>query len=360
MRPRLFAVLFCFFMSAANATSPQEFTGREYAEAMLLLSPSDYNIRLAAKSIRHFNDGRQNILDLLAEVTWTACAGKRKIDPDTLSWFAKYLASTKQARYAALLDYCLASVTDVKTLKHLKQARESLEGTATSSFEGGKMDLEVLRANLAKKGKTTPRPELAKQFNELRNGQRLEDIYTAFGTPNEVSAVNVKGKKVGFGVTVQLTDDMIVFGYNTLGTIRFVYNTPKDDWLLADAQDDNGLFWNRSAGRFGTFSELITNGDETDLREVLKRLSRQKDIDRTTLDQIAERIYRSRGNKSDEMADVLARLCHIIGNSRDGRYKQVLLDVSDTAEDRTLRKHAGKAAKNLRETTEEKFVPAPG
>jgi hypothetical protein len=58
------------------------------------------------------------------------------------------------------------------------------------------------------------------------------------------------------------------------------------------------------------------------------------------------------------MADSLAWLCKVIEKSGDGRYRQVLLDVSETGANRTLRKHAAKAASNLTDTMEAKYVPS--
>ena len=145
---KLFVLLCCFLSAGAQAATPPEFTGREYAEAMLLLNSDDFDTRLAAKSIRRVMAGRQNIVDLLAEVAWTGCVGKRKMDPDTLAWLAKALGTSKQARYAELLDYCQTQVSDPKILKYIKESRDGLVGPTTPAFVGGKMDLAALRAQL--------------------------------------------------------------------------------------------------------------------------------------------------------------------------------------------------------------------
>jgi hypothetical protein len=256
MWPRLFVVLSCFFMTAANAALPTELTGREHAEVMLLLSQSDFDVRLAAKSLYRLGSDRQEVLDLFAEVTWTACSGNREMRPDTLSWLAKALGNTKQTRYTHLLDYCLSSAAGKNTIKHLKEARASLEGTTTNYFEGGKIDLGEIRARLAKKSSSATHSHMAKQFGELREGQSLDNIYSIFGIPNDVSGTNVPLGKAGYlYVKVKTSNDMILLGYSGLGKIRFVYGEAKANWLLADADGDKGPFWSKRDGRFLTTSD---------------------------------------------------------------------------------------------------------
>lgn len=357
----VFLMLFCSVLLAGpGVASAGELSGYEYSEAMLLLNPTDFDVRLAAKSIHRLSRDRADIMDLVAEVTWTVCSGKRKMDPGTLSWLAKTLGRSKQARYAGLLDACLSSITDPKTLKYMQQARDALEGTATNPFVGGQMDLAAMRARLPQKAGPASRSQLAMQFAELHFGQPLNEVYSALGTPTDVSGSNIGGNKVGFiFVKVRTSEDMIVFGYKDIGTINFYYDGDKAIWLLSDASSDKGLLWNWQTGHFGTLSDLIARGGVIDLREVMKRLSTQKNIDRDTLDHIAERIYRSRNETDGVLADTLAKLCYVIEKTRDGRYKQVLLDVSDTAETSTLRKHSGRVAKNLPDTTDANYVPPP-
>ncbi len=367
MRLWHFVVFSCFFMAAANAALPQEYTGREHSEAILLLSQSDFDVRLAAKSLNRLSSNRQDILDLLAEVTRTACSGNRKMNPDTLSWLAKALGNTKQARYAGLLDYCLANVTGKNTIKHLKQARDSLEGTTTDSFEGGKIDLEQMRARLLKKAGPGSLNQVAKRFGEVLKGQSLDEVYSILGTPNDVSGVNVPKGRAGRGsVQIRLSEDMIVFAYSGSGTIRFSFDDAKDknNWLLTEAKSDKGLIWKQLDGKFVTINELIktdliTTGDASELREIVYHLRKQESIGRDILDRSADRIYRSRLEPGEELADALAWLCKIIAKSGDGRYKQLLLEVSNTATNNKLRKYASKAANDLPEDSEEQYVPSP-
>ena len=210
MKTSRFVVLSFFLIATAQAELPQDLTGRDHAHAMLLLSQSDFEVRLGAKSLTRFESNPAGVLDLAAEVTWTACSGNRKMDPDTLAWLAKALAKTKQPRFAGLLDSCLANPTYDKAKKHLKLARDAVGGDATNSFEGGKLDLSQIRARLTKKGDSTSRNQLAKRFDDLRGGQTtVDEVYSVFGRPDNVSGKNIPSNKVGFMfVKVRTSDDM--------------------------------------------------------------------------------------------------------------------------------------------------------
>ncbi len=360
MRLRLFVLLSCFFMAAPSTALAQEFTGRDHAHAMLLLSQSDKDVRLAAWSLYHVGSKRQDIFDLLAEVTWTACSGNRTMDSDTLSWLGKTLGNTKQPRYAGLLDFCLSKAKDEKTKKYLKQARDNLGGTTSDFFEGGKMDLREAHARLTKQASLTSRHQISKNFDDLRQGQALEEVYSILGPPNEVSATTVPGRKVGIpGIgSFRIGSDRLVIGYSELGTIRVAYQEGQTDWKVADAKSAKGLFWSPNDGHFVTVNDQITSGDGLHLREIAGHLVEQDSLEKDILDRVAERIYRSRQEKDEQLVDGLAWLCRVIAKSGDGRYRQFLLEVSDSAANNKLRNYASKTASSLKGTPGDSFIPA--
>jgi hypothetical protein len=360
MRLLLFVLLSCFFMAAPSTALPQEFTGREHAHAMLLLSQSDKDVRLAAWSLYHVGSNRQDIFDLLAEVTWTACSGNRTMDSDTLSWLGKTLGNTKQARYAGLLDFCLSRAKDEKIKKYMKQARDNLAGTTSDFFEGGKIDLREAHARLTRKASLTSRDQISKNFDDLRQGQALEEVYSIFSPPDEVSATVVPGRKVGIpGVaSFRIGSNRLAIGYSELGTIRFSYQEGQTDWKVADAKSVKGLFWSTIDGHFVTVNDQITSGDGLHLREIAWHLVEQDRLEKDILDRVAERIYRSRQEKDELLADGLAWLCRVIAKSGDGRYRQFLLQVSSSAGTSKLRNYASRTASSLKGTPGDSFVPA--
>ena len=354
--------LSCLVMASPGTALSQEFTGREHAYAMLLLSQSDTDVRTAARVLYKAGSRNQNTFDLLAEVTWTACSGNRTMDADTLSWLGKTLGNTAQSRYAGLLDYCLSTIKDEKTKKYMKQARDKIAGPpASNTFEGGKMDLGEMRARVAKQGDAVLRPRLADKFADLREGQEIEEVYSTLGPPNEVSRSSIPGGSVGYGVVkVRTGHDVLVLGYGNLGTIRLVYRENENDWRLVNATSTKGLFWSANEGRFVPIDDRIARGNGSQLREIAAYLIERGTLNKDILDRAADRIHESRQEQNEQVADGLAWLCKVIAKGRDGRYKPFLLDVSNTAASEKLRKYARESATGLAEVSGGQYIPVSG
>ena len=358
---RFLVAFFCFASLTANAAIPAGASGREYTETMLLFSDKDFEIRLGAKSLNRQSTKNETMFDVLAEIAWSACSGKRKMHPDTLAWIAKSIGNSKDGRYIPLVDDCLAKVIEKAPIKYFTEAKMALAGSPTSNpFVGGKLNLDKFRDDIIKNRKKATAESLARPlFNGLKTDQRLEDVYSKLGAPEKISAINVPRGKAGFMyVKIKLSDDRFVFHYPGLGEANFGYDTTTGDWLLVNAKSSNSLYWVESEGRFATQSEVISNGDERDLRQLTKLLMKQRNpIDTSLLDQVADRIYHSRMEQGGDMADTLAHMCKLLGKSKNGKYKQVMREVSEKAAHSTLRKYAGLTADSLADTGEENYVP---
>ena len=358
---RLSIAIFCFASVTANAAATVGGSGREYTETMLLLSDKDFDIRLGAKSLNLQSTKNESMFDVLAEIAWSACSGKRKMLPDTLAWVAKSIGNSKNGRYALMVDDCLAKVSEKAPTKYFTEAKTALAGSPVPNhFVGGKLDLGKFRDDIIKNREKAPAESLARTlFKGLKTDQNLEDVYSKLGAPEKISAINVPRGKAGFMyVKIKLSDDRVVFHYPELGEANFGYDTSTGDWLLVNAKSSNGLYWVESEGRFAAQSEIISKGDERDLRELTKFLMKQQSpIDTSVLDQVADRIYHSQMETDGHMAHALAHMCKLLGKSKNGKYKQVMRDVSERAAHATLRKHASLTADLLPDSNEAKYVP---
>lgn len=352
------AMLLCGLpLSAAIAVPVPAPGGHEYAETMLLTSESDFDVRLAAKLLYRPGAKRQSSLDLLAEVVWTTCAGKRKMEPDALAWSAKALGASGQARYAALLDYCLGKVDDAKGVRYLSEARSALPAGGGASFAGGRVNLAQVR-DQAVRGSRPRSAQVISQFDGLRKGQTIDDVYATLGRPDEVRAETLTGRKMGHAyVQIRDSKDVIAFVYRGAGTIRFAFDEDKGGWRVADGTSEKDLYWSQRGGRFGTLAEWVATGNEDDLIKISELLRHEERVEREVLDRVADRIYELREDPDDDVSDALAYLCKNLAKSGDGRYKQFLEEIGDTAGDKTLRKHARKAANSLPDSKEPAYVP---
>lgn len=352
---------FCFAGITVSAAVQVNASGREYAETMLLFSDKDFDIRLGAKSLNRQSSKNELMFDMLAEMAWSACSGKRKMNPDNLAWLAKSIGNSKDGRYAPLVDDCLAKVTDKGPVKYFTEAKATLSGIPTSNpFVGGKLDLDKFRDDIIKNRKKTPPGPLARTlFDGLKSDLSMNDVYAKLGAPEKISAINVRRGKAGFRhIQVKLSDDRIVFRYAGLGEAIFGYDTTDGDWLLVNAKSSNDLFWLESGGRFANKSEVFAQGDEPDLRRLTMALKKERNpIDSSLLDQVADRIHHSQTETDGHMADTLAHMCKLLGKSNNGKYKQFLREVSEKAAHGTLRKHAGLTADALPDPAGENYVP---
>lgn len=354
-------LVFCFASLAANAAVPTGTSGREYAETMLLFSDRDFDVRLGAKSVSRQGSRNEPMFDLLAEIAWSACSGKRRLNSDTLAWLARAIGESKQGRYARLVDDCLAKVTDKASIKHFTLAKTALADSPTSNpFVGGNMDLNKIRDDIIKNRKANPAEPLARPlFDGLKGEQRLDDVYAKLGSPDRISGISVPRGKAGFlYVKIKMSDDQLVFSYPGLGEVRFGFDESTGDWLLVDAKSSSGLYWLAREGRFATLADVITSGDEQDLRQVTKLLMKQRHyVNPTLLDRVADRIHHSQAEPDGDMADTLAHMCKLLGRSRNGKYKPLMREVSEKAAHSTLRKYATLAADALPDSGEGRYVP---
>jgi len=94
--------------------------------------------------------------------------------------------------------------------------------------------------------------------------------------------------------------------------------------------------------------DTIATANREVLLRITRSLSKQKEpIDVTLLDRVADRIYQSQAETDGGMADTLAHMCKLLASSKNGKYKQMLLEVAEKASHSTLRKHAARSAEQL-------------
>jgi len=360
VQKRLYAaVIICLFSASVGAALPEKTGGRDYVELTLLLSRSDADVRLAAKSIARLGSSRE-MLDVAAEIAWTGCTGRREIDADALSWLAIALGNTKDARYAALLDDCLARTADKKTAKYLTLSRKKIEGVTSAPFAGGAIDLDKLRSRVTDDAGAPSRRRAAEKFPELRRGWTLDETVAAVGQPASSTPVDVHEEeleKLQAPIKGEIASEMIVLAYPGVGNARFAIEENRQTWILVDATSERSLYWLSPAGRLGDVTELITEGGGRVLREFSMRLSESATVDAAMLERIARRIYASRDESDSDTVDALAYFCKVLGKGGNGKYKSMLLEVSESASRKALRKHARLVAEKLPDS-EEKFDPA--
>lgn len=268
-----------------SSASADKLSARDHATAMLLLGNSDASIKLGGKSVIWFSVQEPQLTDILAEVVWEACSGKRQMDPDTLSWLSKAVGSTKKLRYAEVLETCLNANINSHTKGYITKARSVLTEASTGVFKGGGMDLSQVRASLTQPRMIGQDP-LAEQFKKSQKDAPLAEIYSSLGSPDEIDIGTVSAsnrlKQHVWLTALKLT-------YKGAGRIQFYAEEGATDWKLDNAITDNSLMMTSSDGRFYTITELIEHGNAIQLREAGDYLVDRKSLSNDEYDAIMKR-----------------------------------------------------------------------
>lgn len=293
-----------FFLGLPLSASADKLSARDHAIAMLLLGDSDLTIKLGGKSVIWFNAQNRQLTDLLAEVVWGACSGNRQMEPDTLSWLAKSIGSTKQQRYTGLLEACLVADINLRTKDYVRQAKADLTESSAETFNGGDMDLSIIRTNMTPP-RTASQKQLSERFGKLYKNAPLAEIYSSLGFPDEtgvstVSASNRLNQRIWL-TALKLT-------YKGVGEIQFYAEEGATDWKLDNAVDSNGMMLSSYDGRFRTTMDLIEHGDAVQLREIADYLVTRKSLSNEEFEAVMERDKAPVDPADERLADSLGWL----------------------------------------------------
>ena len=286
------------------SASADRLSPRDHASAMLLLGNTDDSIKLGAKSITWFSPQSPQLTDILAEVVWEACSGKRQMDPDTLAWLAKAVGSTKQLRYAEVLETCLNTDLNSRTRGHVAKAKSDLTEASADVFKGGVMNLSQVRASLTQ-ARVSGQNQLAGQVRKLSKDASLAETYSTLGLPDEIDFGTVSAsnrlKQHVWLTALKLT-------YKGVGQVQFYAEEGGTDWKLDNVVTDNGLMMTSNEGRFYTITELIAHGNALQLREVGDYLVSRKSLSNEEYDAIMKRDKAPVDPADERLADSLGWL----------------------------------------------------
>lgn len=99
----------------------------------------------------------------------------------------------------------------------------------------------------------------------------------------------------------------------------------------------------------GELAQALATKDPVELRTKAGKLVRAPALGKAQQDAVAQRLSDGLGSQDPVMIDALAWLCKVLGKHGDGRYRQFLVGIADSAKTpEKLRKHAKNAAQELR------------
>ncbi len=315
----------------------------------LLLNGNTEDIRLAARAMGREKISDEDLLDVVAVTLWRN-RHKRYTDEeiDTLSWLAKDLGMSANARYRGVLQRCQTEFASNKKLKnYIDEALTKLApvtNTSTTVFEPEAFDeaskrarIQALRERYPAKSNNTPL--------QASESTSLEAIVTEYGLPPLLDSV-VRRESAGHFASWYAS--YLRFWYPNFGGVRFTYE--KDDkagWLVLDqwpivttqALNYSGADWGLAYSMWTT--------DPILLRETAKNLYTLKGSNTAILDVVADRLWLSLTNPDPKFADAYAWLCRLLEQSRSKRYESVLRDLVAQSADKKIVRFAENALEAL-------------
>lgn len=330
----------------ADSSVPTMSSYRWHTYAWLLTADDPGRIKLGAKSLESTATPDIKLADLAAKVIWEYTQGQRNLDPDTIAWLARAIATTKSKRYFELLRN-LASAHPGKIADYATAAAASLS-TPGDAFNPEDVKLGETRSALVSTIQSAmPTPT---SLYELTTGAWIEDVFTKLGYPQDVAVVMRSRRAPAIG-HVSVANMLLDFGDK--GVVEL--NHDQNEWYVEKISPR--VLPRRSvdanAGEERYYIDLnelrhgISNADPKLMRTAAMQAYRLGIADKTFLDLAAWRLNTDMTSEDASMVDGLAYLCQILGNSANPSYRDLVTQVSRQAKSKKLRKFAAVALKHF-------------
>jgi hypothetical protein len=307
-----------------------------------LLTDTDTSAQISgAKAVAQDPTPDRATLDLVAELLAERSAVHQGggQDVDAAAWLAKALAAGHDARYRPLVEQALAVYANKKLDEHGALALAQMTGASSEPFARGTVDLAALRAELAaeRKAMTGTGASLA----TFVVGTPVQAVLEALGFPADVTE-RVESRKAGV-VSFRVRSVRLVYPGQGMVDI----GSPAGGWEVVDVWPNVPNQAPAYSGQFPDDAALLMTSDPMVLVKLAGKLRRRGEREPALLDRVAERLRVSMGTEDEYEASALAHLSHLLADSGDRRYVDVLRAASTRAPDHRLKGHAGESLKQL-------------
>lgn len=331
-----------FFLSVApdqaHATEPSSGISRyrNYSITWLLTADDPSRIKFGAQWLERDSQYATLLGDFAALPLWEYSQGTRSLDPDTVAWLARALGTTGSRRYQPLLEK-IASANPGKISNYANQSLSKLTDSAPEYIPAANQR-EQIRSSLSSDRDSEPANDGS--LIDLHEGMWIEEVFEKLGYPSDINTVS-RSRRVPFVGRVYVDNLLLVYG--SKGSIEFDHD--RGDWYVTAVKPRLVLRTDGSAG--DDVVEGILSPNVAMFREVARRASQMGASDGPTLEAAALRLRADMKTDDDKLADGLAYLCVMLGNTGDASYRELLTEVGKDATRTRLRKHAAKALEKL-------------
>jgi len=153
----------------------------------MLTSGGPISIRNAAESVYNTGDRDRTVLDAMAEVLLENYKKSDRDDVDAMSWIAKALGRSGNARYHDVLKEAADKGGHWKLKKYAGQALEELGGAGSAEqYRRGMVSLAALR-NEARRTERVKAPAVRRgayhPLSTVKKGMSMQEVYDLVGPP---------------------------------------------------------------------------------------------------------------------------------------------------------------------------------
>ena len=322
---------------------------KENVYAMLLNSQNLQEVKLGAKALHHDLPTSGPLWDLAAYKIWSMNETGDKTDAefeDTLSWLVKAIGESKQARYQQLLTQEMQRSTSKKVSRYFSDALKNIEGTTATPFNLTEFSL----AETLTPPKTVPATQA--QFDQIKQGDTLEVVLALLGNPDGVGQYIRSFRRPFIG---RQTFQNLRLSYINLGSMELRYD--ETHWYVDIKSEQTDADISQVAPEYRDLLSRLVSNDATQIRSAAKEAMKIPLTDSASLDHIAQYIWDNQTTQDDQLADALAWLCKVLNTSQDGRYKEMLITLSQKPINKKITRYAANAANGLTSETPF-FTPA--
>ncbi len=302
----------------------------------LLLHPEADQLRFGAKAVASTKESDPEVLDVVAQRLWEEAPKVNERTRDAVSWLARVLGESRQARYRELLGAVQTRSADRKLQRHVQEAMRQMSPAAIEQFVPDSVDLQALREQVLARQQAERERIGRPDLQGLKPGAGLHEVLAAWGPPDAVdttrATVDVPGP---FPTLYQYTVQLMYFG---TGAVRL---DDKHQWRLLHTVHSLQQTSQRYEGSDALVAHnLMLPGNDALRIQLIQLAKHRKQFEPALLEVMAARLWLGRNAISSQEADAMAYLVRFLSVHGQGRYRHLLQTLASTSTSGKIRDYA--------------------
>jgi hypothetical protein len=325
------------------------FPGKLDVYALLLASPNTDDVKMGANAIQEDGVKLPALLDLVAErmCMYVHADADSDMDMDakrnrdTVSWLAKALGGSGDAKYRPFLEEALAKTKQGHNKDDFREALAGLPAaTPGAAYEPSCPTLADFRAQ-ALAGRS-PAKVSFKDASGFKPGDTLDAVIAKLGSPTTARYYLYQTSHF----LIHIHHENILISY--LGAAAFQFDDDGNGtWYIVRTIENAADPAVTPTSPDAELLDGVLSGSKEVVSDTGDRMEDQKLYPTDVLDAAARRFWYQRDTTDDDTLDALDEVGDILSDSKNPRYRTLLTQVSQQAKEKRLRKYAASALSDL-------------